>query len=85
MSGINELLILKQDSFYHNLTEEELLRVQDYNFDHPGKFNCKGYSLLTASFLLSKCFRILTFKSFTSYFTSKLSDLNMKVLKKFQS
>jgi hypothetical protein len=26
-----------QDSFYHNLTEEELARVHEYNFDHPGE------------------------------------------------
>ena len=26
-----------QDSFYHNLTEEELARVNEYNFDHPGE------------------------------------------------
>ena len=30
---------LFQDSFYHNLTEEELERVQDYNFDHPGEYS----------------------------------------------
>jgi len=49
LSGINQLLILQQDSFYHNLTEEELIRVQDYNFDHPGKFNLK----VTLSLLIS--------------------------------
>lgn len=27
-----------QDSFYHNLTEEEHTRVHDYNFDHPGEW-----------------------------------------------
>ncbi|GKV44535.1 hypothetical protein SLEP1_g51710 [Rubroshorea leprosula] len=26
-----------QDSFYHNLSEEELARVHEYNFDHPGE------------------------------------------------
>lgn len=26
-----------QDSFYHNLSEEELTRVFEYNFDHPGE------------------------------------------------
>jgi uridine kinase len=26
-----------QDSFYHDLTEEELTRVHEYNFDHPGE------------------------------------------------
>lgn len=26
-----------QDSFYHNLSEEELERVHEYNFDHPGE------------------------------------------------
>ena len=40
LSIINGLFNLQQDSFYHNLTEEELTRVQDYNFDHPGQFNC---------------------------------------------
>lgn len=25
-----------QDSFYHNLSDEELARVHEYNFDHPG-------------------------------------------------
>lgn len=36
LSIINELFNSQQDSFYHNLTEEELTRVHDYNFDHPG-------------------------------------------------
>jgi len=49
--GINELLILQQDSFYHNLSEAELIRVQDYNFDHPGKFNCN--SLLISDLLFT--------------------------------
>lgn len=26
-----------QDSFYHDLSDEELEQVQDYNFDHPGE------------------------------------------------
>lgn len=29
--------MILQDSFYHNLTEEELKRVHEYNFDHPGE------------------------------------------------
>ncbi|KAK7371887.1 hypothetical protein VNO80_05253 [Phaseolus coccineus] len=33
------VVLVNQDSFYHNLTEEELLRVQDYNFDHPEAFD----------------------------------------------
>lgn len=31
------LVTFLQDSFYHNLTPEELARVHDYNFDHPGQ------------------------------------------------
>ena len=31
--------LILQDSFYHNLTEEELSRVHEYNFDHPGMYN----------------------------------------------
>lgn len=30
------LILILQDSFYHNVNEEELARVHDYNFDHPG-------------------------------------------------
>ncbi|XP_054797710.1 uridine kinase-like protein 3 [Prosopis cineraria] len=33
------VVVVNQDSFYHNLTEEELTRVQDYNFDHPDAFD----------------------------------------------
>ncbi|KAL4395815.1 hypothetical protein AHAS_Ahas01G0029600 [Arachis hypogaea] len=33
------VVLVNQDSFYHNLTEEELARVQDYNFDHPDAFD----------------------------------------------
>lgn len=33
------LFMLSQDSFYHNLTQEEHARVHEYNFDHPGKGN----------------------------------------------
>ncbi|XP_027334208.1 uridine kinase-like protein 4 isoform X2 [Abrus precatorius] len=29
------VVLVNQDSFYNNLTVEELTRVQDYNFDHP--------------------------------------------------
>lgn len=36
---------LLQDSFYHNLTEEELTQVHDYNFDHPGECNFGDWSL----------------------------------------
>lgn len=25
-----------QESFYYGLSDEELVRVHDYNFDHPG-------------------------------------------------
>ncbi|KVH95092.1 Phosphoribulokinase/uridine kinase [Cynara cardunculus var. scolymus] len=32
------VVLVNQDSFYHNLTAEELTRVHEYNFDHPGKF-----------------------------------------------
>ncbi|KAL5125970.1 Uridine kinase-like protein 4 [Glycine soja] len=33
------VVLVNQDSFYHNLTQEELTRVQDYNFDHPEAFD----------------------------------------------
>ncbi|KAK4275273.1 hypothetical protein QN277_018387 [Acacia crassicarpa] len=33
------VVLVTQDSFYHNLTEEGLTRVQDYNFDHPDAFD----------------------------------------------
>ncbi|KAJ1390365.1 Uridine kinase-like, partial [Sesbania bispinosa] len=33
------VVLVNQDSFYNNLTEEELTRVQDYNFDHPDAFD----------------------------------------------
>ncbi|CAK7345917.1 unnamed protein product [Dovyalis caffra] len=33
------VVLVNQDSFYHDLTEEELTRVHEYNFDHPDAFN----------------------------------------------
>ncbi|KAH7683252.1 Uracil phosphoribosyltransferase protein [Dioscorea alata] len=33
------VVLVNQDSFYNNLTEEELLRVHEYNFDHPDAFD----------------------------------------------
>ncbi|XP_020222299.1 uridine kinase-like protein 4 isoform X1 [Cajanus cajan] len=33
------VVLVNQDSFYNNLTEEERTRVQDYNFDHPDAFD----------------------------------------------
>lgn len=32
----NFLFFNLKDSFYHNLTPEELTKVHEYNFDHPG-------------------------------------------------
>ncbi|KAL9259075.1 Uridine kinase-like protein, partial [Drosera capensis] len=33
------VVVVNQDSFYHNLTEEELSHVHEYNFDHPDAFD----------------------------------------------
>ncbi|KAL6204162.1 hypothetical protein ACLB2K_021430 [Fragaria x ananassa] len=33
------VVLVNQDSFYHNLTSEELKRVHEYNFDHPDAFD----------------------------------------------
>ncbi|PSR85422.1 Uracil phosphoribosyltransferase [Actinidia chinensis var. chinensis] len=33
------VVLVNQDSFYHNLTREELKRVHEYNFDHPDAFD----------------------------------------------
>ncbi|OWM85901.1 hypothetical protein CDL15_Pgr012151 [Punica granatum] len=33
------VVLVNQDSFYHNLSEEELTRVHEYNFDHPDAFD----------------------------------------------
>ncbi|XVF70945.1 hypothetical protein PTKIN_Ptkin11bG0203000 [Pterospermum kingtungense] len=33
------VVLVNQDSFYHNLTEEELGKVHEYNFDHPDAFD----------------------------------------------
>lgn len=33
------VVLVNQDSFYHNLSEEELERVHEYNFDHPDAFD----------------------------------------------
>ncbi|KAK9156422.1 hypothetical protein Sjap_003902 [Stephania japonica] len=33
------VVLVSQESFYHNLTEEELMRVHEYNFDHPDAFD----------------------------------------------
>ncbi|XP_077237532.1 uridine kinase-like protein 4 isoform X2 [Tasmannia lanceolata] len=33
------VVLVNQESFYHNLTEEELMRAHEYNFDHPDSFD----------------------------------------------
>ncbi|KAH6826781.1 uridine like 4 [Perilla frutescens var. hirtella] len=33
------VILVNQDSFYHNLTPEELKKVNEYNFDHPDAFD----------------------------------------------
>ncbi|XP_070006934.1 uridine kinase-like protein 3 isoform X1 [Nicotiana tabacum] len=33
------VVLVNQDSFYHNLTLEELTKVHEYNFDHPDAFD----------------------------------------------
>ncbi|CAL5405246.1 unnamed protein product [Camellia sinensis] len=33
------VVLVNQDSFYHNLTPEELTTVHEYNFDHPDAFD----------------------------------------------
>ncbi|KAL1821389.1 hypothetical protein DCAR_0417806 [Daucus carota subsp. sativus] len=33
------VVLVNQDSFYHNLTPEELANVHEYNFDHPDAFD----------------------------------------------
>ena len=36
-SSIETVLQYLQESFYYGLTDEELVHVHDYNFDHPGR------------------------------------------------
>ncbi|XP_047334349.1 uridine kinase-like protein 3 [Impatiens glandulifera] len=33
------VILVSQDSFYHDLTQDELTRVNEYNFDHPDAFD----------------------------------------------
>nr|AFK46215.1 unknown [Lotus japonicus] len=40
------VVLVNQDSFYNNLTEEEVTRVQDYNFDHPDAFDTEQLLLV---------------------------------------
>lgn len=35
-TDLSDLCFNGQDSFYQNLTPEELTKVHEYNFDHPG-------------------------------------------------
>lgn len=35
-SDLSNPILNLQDSFYHTLTPEELTKVHEYNFDHPG-------------------------------------------------
>ncbi|XP_076926293.1 uridine kinase-like protein 4 [Bidens hawaiensis] len=35
------VVLVNQDSFYHNLSAEEFTRVHEYNFDHPDAFDNK--------------------------------------------
>ncbi|KAI7758327.1 hypothetical protein M8C21_013688 [Ambrosia artemisiifolia] len=41
------VVLVNQDSFYHNLTAEELTRVHEYNFDHPGEYAFDNEKLLS--------------------------------------
>ena len=38
-SSIETVLQYLQESFYYGLTDEELVHVHDYNFDHPGRIH----------------------------------------------
>ncbi|PWA95504.1 uridine kinase-like protein [Artemisia annua] len=44
------VVLVKQESFYHNLTSKELSEVHEYNFDHPDAFNTE--KVLTAMEML---------------------------------
>ena len=35
--GDKRVVIISQDSYYKNLTKEDLMNVKRYNFDHPCK------------------------------------------------
>ncbi|CAA7407160.1 unnamed protein product [Spirodela intermedia] len=35
----HRVVLVNQDSFYHDLSEEELAHVSEYNFDHPDAFD----------------------------------------------
>ncbi|KAL8147647.1 uridine kinase-like protein 4 [Apium graveolens] len=39
------VVLVNQESFYHNLTPEELANVHEYNFDHPDAFDTEGLLL----------------------------------------
>lgn len=36
-SVLVELIVVFQESYYYPLNDEQIGRVQEYNFDHPGK------------------------------------------------
>ncbi|CAJ1960216.1 unnamed protein product [Sphenostylis stenocarpa] len=40
------VVLVNQDSFYNNFSEEDLTRVQDYNFDHPDAFDTEQLLLV---------------------------------------
>ncbi|PWA82616.1 uridine kinase-like protein [Artemisia annua] len=44
------VVLVKQESFYHNLTSKELSEFHEYNFDHPDAFNTE--KVLTAMEML---------------------------------
>ncbi|GKA87973.1 uridine kinase-like protein 4 [Tanacetum coccineum] len=44
------VVLVKQESFYYNLTSKELSEVHEYNFDHPDAFNTE--KVLTAMEML---------------------------------
>ncbi|CAA0820153.1 Uridine kinase-like protein 5 [Striga hermonthica] len=51
------VVLVNQDAFYRSLTNEQLPKVSEYNFDHPGK-HILGFSNLTYAFdtdLLLSC------------------------------
>ncbi|GKD70484.1 uridine kinase-like protein 4 [Tanacetum coccineum] len=42
------VVLVKQESFYYNLTSKELSEVHEYNFDHPGGSQCSSLSFYIA-------------------------------------
>ncbi|XP_073039659.1 uridine kinase-like protein 3 [Primulina eburnea] len=67
------VVLVNQDSFYHNLTPDELQRVHEYNFDHPDAFSTEQLLCVMEKLKIGQPVDIpkYDFKSYKNVFPSR--------------